>query len=385
VRNAAIDLGGSIMPIVGLSLEIEAKDRRLTLSGKGKSGSGRINITGQSKVTSQGLEDIAIRLRTSKVPVVIASLVCSLDLDSHSQIVLKPGLVDIKTKIDNAFVRIPVRSFVAGTRSLHSLDGMSDLVYVSPAVEDEDTNIDQSGTLVRLRILARNTVAVRAKVMQATLGLDLDTTFVDDKVVVNGSANVASGHIDLFARRYVIEKASANFRGRVPVNPSFDFRLRHDFDQLALSILGRGDLDDQKIDFTGEPAEYDQGTLLAIVLGRAPAQNDEEIGSRGDDVLNALSSFAASKVQELLAPILPFDLDVLRVENTENDGYLYTGGKWINDDWFVAFKYRTLADELENTQEAQSKYRLSKSWSLEGAAGDSEGGVDILWTKRWGK
>jgi hypothetical protein len=161
--------------------------------------------------------------------------------------------------------------------------------------------------------------------------------------------------------------------------------LSHDFDQLSLSILAQGSMDKPSLSFVADPSNYDQATLLAIVLGQAPVEDESQEGLH-DNALTTISTLAANQLQELLAPVLPFAPDVMRVEKTDNDGELYITGHWINDDWFVAYHHRTLAEDLENTNEAESKYRLSKAWSVEAVLGDSQaGGIDVLWTKRWGK
>ncbi len=385
IQKGAIDLGGSLMPLVGISVEIKAADRRLRLSGKASSGSGRLTLSGQAKVVSGGIEDFALRLRTTRLPVVVAALVCSVDLDSHSQISWKPGLLDIKTNIDSALVRVPIRSFLGKTRQLHSIDGMSDLVYISPE-NGRATQADiESGSKVRIQIRAKESVVVKTRELFARVDLDLDTTVVNGTVVIEGGAHVTSGHVDLFERRYKIDKASAKFHARVPMNPSFNLRLSHEFDQLSLSILAQGSLDKPSLDFVADPPDYDQATLLAIVLGQPPADSEIKEGL-SDNALTTISTLAANQLQELLAPVLPFAPDVMRVEKTDNDGKLYITGHWINDDWFVAYRYRTLAEDLENTNEAESKYKLSKAWTLEAVLGDSQaGGIDVLWTKRWGQ
>lgn len=385
IRDGAIDLGGGLMPIIGIALDLTAKDQRLNLSGKAKSGSGRIEVSGGAKVQGGGLEDIGLRLRSTRLPVAVGALVYSIDLDAHNQISLKPGLLDIRTNIDSALIRVPIRSFLSDTRSLHRIDGMNDLVYVSPAEDAGTLEVDPEGTMARIRIRAKESVNVQSREIRAQVDLDLTTTVVGDVVATSGVARIVQGHVDLLERRYTIDRASATFRGRIPMNPSFDLKLRHDFDLLSLVILAQGTLEDPNLNFLADPPEYDQATLLAIVLGQAPAQNENQQGLR-NNALSALSTFAANKLQDALAPVLPVDLDVLRVEKTENDGELYTAGVWINDNWFLAYHHRTLAEDLENTNEGESKYKLSKDWALEGVYGDGgAGGLDVLWTKRWGK
>jgi hypothetical protein len=384
IRDGEVSLGGSLMPIVGLSLDFEAKDQRLTLEGKGKSGSGRLEVSAQAKVKGRGIEDLAVRLRSTKLPVVVASLVCSVDLETNSQVSWKPGLVDIRTKIDRALVRIPIRGFSAETRSLHAIDGMSDLIYLSDEEKTEPIELDEEGTKVRIHVRAKESVRVQTRELLAVVDVDLTTTVDSGIPFIKGNAHVVKGRLDLFDRRYNFEKASAEFHGRAPVNPSFRLQLRHEFDQLALTILGEGTLEDPKISFLADPPDYDQATLLAIVLGQAPSQTEDNQGLR-DNALGALSSYAAGRLKEVLGDVLPFSPDEMRVEKTENDGQLYITGKWINDNWYVVYHHRTIAEELENTNEVESRYKLNKNWTVEGVVGDEEAGLDIIWSKRWGK
>jgi hypothetical protein len=384
IRKGAIDLGGSLMPLVGVSIEIKAAKRRLTLSGKARSGSGRIALSGQAKVVPGGIEDFGLRLRSTRLPVVVANLVCSVDVDSNSQISLKPGVLNIKTKIESGMVRVPIRSFLGKTRQLHSIDGMGDLVYVSPKIGNEEPADIETGFKVRIQVRANESVVVKTRELLAKVDLDLDATLVNGTLVTLGGARVVSGHVDLFERRYNIDQASAKFHARVPMNPSFNLRLSHEFDQLLLGILAQGSLDKPSLSFVADPPDYDQVRLLDIVLGQAPADDNTQAGLQ-NNALTTVSTLAANQLQDLLAPVLPFAPDVMRVEKTENDGELYITGHWINDDWFVAYHRRTLAEDLENTNEAESKYRLSKAWSLEALLGDQVGGMDVLWTKRWGK
>lgn len=386
LSNASIELGNSLVPITKASLEGKIKDKQVTLALKGRSGRGSIGIRGSASLRGQTIENMAAQVQAAELPIMVGDFVYSADLSASAELEHLPGLWDIRTTINKALIRVPVEAFGGNARHLHSVDGMDDLVYLSEKKKsDGKKELAKDASLVRVKIRAKDSIAVRSRELSARVGLDLVTTFVGSTPLIAGSARVVKGHLDLFERRYQIERATVSFHQRTPINPSLDLKLRHDFEELSLGILATGELADPKIDFNADPSGYDQTTLLAIFLGQSPAQHENEQGLR-DNAIAALSTLAANKLQDALSPLLPIDIDVVRVEKTDNDGELYTVGEWLSDRWFVAWRHRSLAEDLENNNEVESRYKLSKRWSLEGKYGDRDaGGVDMLWTKRWGK
>jgi len=230
--------------------------------------------------------------------------------------------------------------------------------------------------------------------------IDLRSTYVESteirgyihgKMKIEADANAVGmigrieaerGDLDLFGRRYQLDRAVARFDGTT--DPMLDILITHDFPEVTTRTEVRGRLSKPDLTLSSDPGVYSQGQLLGFLLGGEP-QGQPADGNPRDKAASAGASIVANKIGGYVKDALPIDIDVLRYEAaTSTSGAAITIGSWITRSLFVAYRQRIEAKPDENTGEGEVEYWLTHRFVVEGVVGDrGHNGVDLLWRKRY--
>src|SRR5690606_35638033 len=139
---------------------------------------------------------------------------------------------------------------------------------------------------------------------------------------VTGAIVASTGYVELFGRRYQVQRAVVSFGGTsggVP-DPALDILLAHEFSTLTLFLQVQGTASEPELELGSEPGVYDDATLLSFVLGADPdspaGAGDAAPGVR-DRAVGVASGLLMGQVQDLIQQVLPVDIDVFRVELAE--------------------------------------------------------------------
>jgi autotransporter translocation and assembly factor TamB len=199
---------------------------------------------------------------------------------------------------------------------------------------------------------------------------------------MTGGIDAERGDLDLFGRRYAIERAGVHFDGSL--DPLLDIRITHDFPDVTTVTEVRGRLSKPELEMSSDPGTYSQGQLLGFLLGGDP-NGDPHSSAASSTVANAGASFVANKLGGYVRGALPIDIDVLRYEAaTATSGSAVVVGTWISPSLFLAYRQRVEPPlPGENTGEGQFEYWLSRRVVVEGTAGDRADGLDLLWRLRY--
>jgi translocation and assembly module TamB len=199
---------------------------------------------------------------------------------------------------------------------------------------------------------------------------------------INGTIEAYRGDLDLFGRRYQVERAAVVFDGTV--DPLLDLRIIHDFPDVTTVTAVRGRLSKPELVMSSDPPLYSQSQLLGFLLGGEP-NGDPQQSSAREVATNAGASFIANKLGGYVKKALPVDIDVVRYEAaTASESAAVTVGTWVTRSLFVAYRRRLESRPDENANEAEAEYWLSRRVMLEGTTGDrGVSGLDLLWRKRY--
>ena len=236
----------------------------------------------------------------------------------------------------------------------------------------------------RARLVAEvnlETVSVTTRELRGGVRGRLTATLGDDALAIDGGLSATRGDLDLFDRRFRVDRASVRFDGST--DPQLDIRLVHDYPQLTLFADVRGRLSTPELHLTSEPGTYSEGQLLSFLLGGAPgAEPGSEIRDAATGVASTLLS---QKIGGYVEKFLPINLDVMRFEAaTANSSAAFTLGKWLTRKLFVAYRRRLESRPDENAGEAELEYWLGRNVLFEGSVGDRGiSGADLLWLRRW--
>ncbi|CAN5844633.1 hypothetical protein BH11MYX3_BH11MYX3_04340 [soil metagenome] len=201
-------------------------------------------------------------------------------------------------------------------------------------------------------------------------------------VGVFGNIVAEQGDLDLFGRRYDVDKAAVHFDGST--DPLLDVRITHNFSDVTTVTQVHGRLSKPELTMGSDPGVYSQGQLLGFLLGGEP-NGDPQAGSARDKASAAGASFVANKLGGYVKNALPVDIDVLRYEaSTSTSSAAVTVGTWISRSLFVAYRQHLESRVDENLSEAEVEYWLTHRTSVQATSGDhGYTGVDLLWRKRY--
>jgi len=197
-----------------------------------------------------------------------------------------------------------------------------------------------------------------------------------------GGIDADRGDLDLFGRRYSVERAGVRFDGSL--DPLLDVRISHDFSEVTTVTQVRGRVSKPELSLSSDPGTYSQSELLGFLLGGDPA-GDARGAAGSDRVADAGASLVANKIGGFVRDALPIDIDVLRYEAaTAATSAAVTVGTWITHSLFLAYRQHLDARPDENTGEGEVEYWLSRRVMLQGTVGNrSYNGLDLLWRKRY--
>jgi translocation and assembly module TamB len=196
-----------------------------------------------------------------------------------------------------------------------------------------------------------------------------------------GGIDADNGDLDLFGRRYDVERAGVHFDGSL--DPLLDVRITHNFSDVTTVTEVRGRMSKPELAMSSDPGTYSQGQLLGFLLGGDPA-GDPQSGAASDKVADAGASFVANQLGGYVRKALPISIDVLRYESaTATSSAAVTVGTWLTRTLFLSYRQHLASRADENSSEGSIEYWLSRQIVIEGTAGDPNSGVDLLWRKRY--
>lgn len=395
--------GPPVRRIHDAEIQLEVNDRRMLLKkATARSGGGNLSLRGSAELEGLTPRTFQFRFTSNSLPLELGAT--QITLDSDLRIVNGKHTAEgwsAETIVKRALVRLPKDQ----GRELHNVDPPEDVVYVDgrcmgpgpcagTLVEDPEAAAAAEALAaplpLRLEVRARDTIEVRSEEARAIFGANLVIDTRSGELQINGAVIANNGYIELFGRRYQIQRASASFDatpGATP-DPSLDVQLAHEFPTVTLFIQVQGTASKPELQLHSEPGIYDDATLLSFVLGAEPGASEDtgEGPTVGDRAVGVASSLVVGQVQGLVQEVLPVDIDVLRVEMGEASAAAerLVVGKWITDNLFLSYAHNFVADPNENSGQASLEYRFRKRWLIEGFFGDrGTGGLDLLWTKRF--
>ncbi|MBA3396864.1 MAG: translocation/assembly module TamB domain-containing protein [Deltaproteobacteria bacterium] len=238
---------------------------------------------------------------------------------------------------------------------------------------------DRPAFIARLRL---HSTFIESEEIRGLIKGSVELTSDAEAIGIVGKIEADRGNLDLFGRRYQLDRAVVRFDGST--DPLLDVQITHDFPEVTTITQVRGRASKPELIMRSDPGTYSQGQLLGFLLGGEPDGQPAD-GNPRDKATAAGASFIANQIGGYVKDALPVDLDVLRYEAATSDsGAAITVGTWITRSLFVAYRRRIDAGPDENAGEGEVEYWLKKRIVVEGVIGDRGfNGVDLLWRKRY--
>lgn len=372
VRNGRIPLAPNVGTLRRASIDLAIKNRVAQLSLDGRLGGGTVKAKGSTSIDG-GSGEIALELR--KVSPIGA---VEPDIDADISIKLKRQALTWIADIDvrNGKVVVPKKR----SEPLAPAGAPPDMVFITG--ERVTKRPMEKAPPVKPAIIANikiNPTRVESEEVRGIIRGNLKVTADAKAIGLLGSIEADRGDLDLFGRRYRVDRAAVRFDGGI--DPILDIQLVYDFPDVTTFTEVRGRLSKPRLLMSSNPGTYSQGQLLGFLLGGQPTGQP---GDSRDRATSAGASFLANRIGGLVRGTLPIDLDVLRYESaTATSSAAITVGTWLRHGLFLAYRQRLDARQDENMGEGELEYWLSRRVVIEAVVGNRTNGVDLLWRKRY--
>jgi uncharacterized protein involved in outer membrane biogenesis len=384
LTGGRLPLAPTIGTLRDAKIDVIAGARDIRLAVAGKLGGGTVQANGTialAGATPTG-GDLTLTLR-DVAP--IGAVEPEIDADVKAKLTKPEGRWVADVTVSNAAVRVPDDRGVA----LKPVGPPADMVFVAGDPEPGQPRSPrrqlsaeeaQQGAVLTARIQLDPTYVQSQEVRGYVRGR-LTLTVGAEALRLVGVVEAERADLDLFGRRYLVERAAARFDGST--DPRLDVVITHDFPEVTTVTSVRGRLSKPELIMASDPSIYSQGQLLGFLLGGEP-NGQPATGNPRDRVTAAGTSLVANQLTGYVKRGLPFDIDVLRYEAaTSSSSAAFTVGTWLSRSLFVAYRQRFETRPEENTGEAQVEYWITRRFMVDGVLGDQASGVDLLWRKRY--
>jgi translocation and assembly module TamB len=203
---------------------------------------------------------------------------------------------------------------------------------------------------------------------------------------VSGDVNVIRGRLDVFGRRFDLQRDSKVSFSGPPLLPDLDVtaKYKNEVEQVTVTLKVQGQAQKLALQPTSDPPLSETEIYTLLATGHTSLRHGSGASSPSGQAASLVGSLAASQLKSALASKLP--LDVISIEAGDNglEGSKLEAGTYVSDRFYVGFTGRIGADPMrgENSNEVDLEYQLSKHWSLDGSYGDARaGGAGVLWRK----
>jgi translocation and assembly module TamB len=366
IRDARVPIAPTVGTLRKANIDIAIREHDIKLTTVGKLGGGDVKVDGTVALDGVALSGGEAKITLRKISPV-GSVEPQIDADITAKIARKGTSWNVDAVVDNGFVKVTKSS----GEKLKPAGNPSDLTI--GAVKPKPPGTERAAQQPPKQPAITVVVTLHGKV---TMTADAQT------IGMVGTIEAESGDLDLFDRRYRLERAAVTFDGTV--DPRLDVQITHDFPDVTTVTKVHGRMSKPKLELSSNPGIYSQSQLLGFLLGGEPS-GDPNSGSARDKAQEAGTSFIANQIGGYFKKALPFDIDVIRYEAASvSSSAAITVGSWITHTLFFAFRQHLDARPDENSGEGTLEYWLTRRLEVEATAGDRNyDGLDILWRKRF--
>ncbi|MGE3546038.1 MAG: translocation/assembly module TamB domain-containing protein [Kofleriaceae bacterium] len=380
VREGRIPIAPTVGTLRRANIDIHIGEQEIRLGLNGRLGAGRLTVAGTIATDGVALAGGTAKLTLRKVsPISAIEPRIDADVDLKVRRDGERWIADVT--VDNGFVEVPEES---GER-LKPIGAPSDVEIATGTRITTTTGQQVSETPVDPFVIANVTLRrtkVESKEVRTSVTGKVQITADANAIGMTGSITADTGDLDLFDRRYRIDRAVVRFDGTI--DPRLDIRISHTFPDVTTFTTVRGRLSDPELELTSSPGSYSQSQLLGFLLGGEP-DGAPSSGSARDKAAAIGTSLIANQLTGYVRKALPFDIDVIKYEAaTVGNSASITVGTWLTHTLFFAFRQHLDARPNENTGEGVLQYWITRQLEIEATAGDRNyDGLDLLWRKRW--
>lgn len=209
------------------------------------------------------------------------------------------------------------------------------------------------------------------------------TISVGDAMAIDGSLSAQNSEVELFGRRYIVDRAGVHFDGSP--DPMLDISLRYEFPDITLYAKLTGRASKPDVELSSRPGNYTQDQLFGFFVGGSPGASPSMSAAVEGAAAGAAASMVGSVVNRLLPSQLGRNVQLRYETATASSSAAVVVGLWLTRGVFLAARSRSSPLPIvENGSEGELEWWLGGNWMLQGTFGDrSVGGADVLWRHGW--
>ena len=381
VANARMPISLLIGTLQAAALDLTVEHGQLTVELDGRLGAGRVDVSGTASLSNTDATTAQVTIALHHVSPISASHPV-VDAQITAQLRRVTGQWRATIAVRDASVTVPDRP----ARELHPVGAPADLVF------------GDSRAPTPIRPPARLAHGARDPALVATVDIqpahvkspefrgDVGgalTVAVGDGLSLDGALAATRADVDLFGRRYVVDRAAVHFDGST--DPVLDVALSYDFPDVTLYAKIGGRQSKPEIALTSSPASYTQDQLFGFFLGGAPGVELSKAAAAASAAAGAASSVVSAVVNRLLPSEISGDVQLRYETATATSSAAVVVGLWLTRWVFIAGRSRSSPlPVVENGSEGDLEWWLGGNWMFQGTFGDrSVGGMDLLWRHHW--
>ncbi|HEY4243510.1 MAG TPA: translocation/assembly module TamB domain-containing protein [Kofleriaceae bacterium] len=378
IKDARIPIAPMIGTLRRANIDIKIQQHDIQLTAAGKLGKGDVKLNGTIALDGASIGGGNVTMQLRKVSP-IGSIEPEVSADVTAKIARKGEQITADITVDHGFVKVG-----KGGEKLKTVGNPSDLTIgnARPKRVGKNGEPAEPQQAIIVANVTLHPVKVESTEFRTTIHGKFTATADADAIGMKGQIVADSGDLDLFSRRYTIERAGVTFDGST--DPMLDVRITHDFTDVTTVTQVRGRLSKPKLVLTSNPGLYSQTQLLGFLLGGEPG-GDPTSSSARDKATNAGESLVAGQIAGYMKKALPFNIDVIKYEAASaSSSAAVTVGSWITHTLFFSFTQHIDALPDENDEEGTLEYWFTRHTELQGTVGDrGYDGLDLIWRKRF--
>jgi translocation and assembly module TamB len=387
----------------GIHLQVEGTDQTIHLKELlVRSGGGQLKLTADADRRGNRLS-LTGKANLDKFPVISDDqLVASVSMRADMEGEITPQLIKVgRLHIPEAHVELPDTK----RKSLQSMELPDDIVLVrngKPLKKGDlkNTGLGGAGEVgstpaqgarqISIVIDAPRNLWVKGNDLNVEVGLSEGFQVeVAQSAAIFGEVNVFRGRVDVWGRRFDVQKNSTvRFSGQ-PLDPNVNVTVLHnnEKEQVKVTITVSGQGKDLKIVASSDPPLSDTEIYTLIATGRRTLKrNSGAIASTSgsSQAASVVGSLAATELKNAVASKLPLDVLSIQAGDTGFGGTKLEAGTYVTDQIYIGYTGRIGArpEYGENSNAVRVEYQITPRWSLEGEYGDAKAGsADLIWSR----
>ncbi len=380
LHDARLPIAPTIGTLRDSQIDVAIHPHDISIGATGKLGGGDVKVAGSIALDGVALSGGQATITLHKVTP-IGAVEPQIDAAITAKLARKGTTWTADVVIDHGFVKLTKTS----GKQLKPVGAPADLVIGKGPAARRDKAPGAQSPPTKPALVATVTLhplEVESDEFRTTVSGKLAVKADASAVGVVGTIAAQSGDLDLFGRRYRVERAAVTFDGSI--DPQLDIRITYDFPDVTTNTDVRGRLSKPELELSSNPPLYTKSQLLGFLLGGEPNGNPNSASAR-DAATQAGESLVGSQIGGYVKKALPFDIDVIKYEAaTIDSSAAITVGTWITHTLFLAFREHLDARPDENSSEGDLEYWINRQLDVETTAGDRGfDALNILWRRRF--